>query len=449
MTLSASPAEAPTAIRWRIIALLMVGSFLSWFNRVSMSVAGTEKIIGQYGIDETQMGMVYSALLLAYALAMTPGGFLIDRIGARAALVLMSVGTGLFVVLTGAVGWLFATAASVWLALMIVRPLVGIFAAPVYPASGRIISHWLPLPRRAWANALVNAAASLGSAGTFFGFGLLMDWFDWPMAFALTGLATVLVGLVWMLYARDRPEQHPAVNAAEREIIAGTDSDRSLDPLRSEKATTRRSGGMGLLNNRSLLLLTVSYGSVSYFEYLFYFWSQYYFESVLHLPKAQSRFYATILNLAMAAGIVLGGLLSERMLRVWGYRWGRAVVPLCGMVFSAALLPIGIAAREPAAIVFFFSLAVAFVGACEGPCWATAIELGGRRGGASGGIFNTGGNIGGLIAPTLTPWVSRHFGWGWGIALGSIACLLGAGLWLGIDAGERVGEEKMRESVNS
>ncbi len=438
--------DAPTAVRWRIVALLMGGSFLSWFNRVSMSVAGAEQLIPRYGIDPTDMGLVYSALLLAYAVCMTPGGFLIDGKGARAALTLMGVGSGLFVIATGAIGWLFVPA-SFWLALVVGRACVGACMAPIYPASGRIIAHWLPLPQRSWANGLVNGAAPVGTACTFFGFGILMDLYGWPAAFVLTGILTVLMGVAWMLYSRDYPRQHPGVNPAELRIIADNENpsggrqppERKLRGL-TPPAQNARESWLNLLRNRSLVLLTISYAAVGYFEYLFNFWSVYYFESVLHLGKDRSRLNSTILNLAMAVGMALGGLLSDRLLRVWGYRWGRAAVPIGGMLLSAILLLAGIRASEPNVIVFCFALALAAVGACEGPCWATAIELGGRRGGTAAGIFNTGGNLGGLIAPTLTPWVSHRFGWGWGIALGSIACLLGVGLWLAVDPAERLPE---------
>jgi ACS family glucarate transporter-like MFS transporter len=433
--------EQASGVRWRIVGLLMAGSFLSWFNRVSMSVAGTERIMDQYGISPTQMGLVYSALLLAYAACMTPGGFLIDARGAWATLALMGIGSGLFVIATGISGWVFATAVGIWLALVVIRAVAGIFMAPIYPASGRIIRHWLPLPQRAWANGMVNGAAPAGIACTFLGFGALIDWFDWPTAFIITGIATVLLGVVWILYARDDPHRHPGVNAAELRVIERGSTLLPVPTAGKEQASpSLRVGARLLLQNRSLMLLTLSYAAIGYFEYLFYFWTQFYFDDALKMGKETSRLYSTILNLAMAAGMGVGGLLSDRLMHMWGYRWGRAAVPIGGMTGSAVLLLVGISVSDPVVIVVCFALALAAIGACEGPCWATAIELGGRRGGAAAGIFNTGGNLGGLLAPTLTPWISGRFGWGWGIALGSIACLLGVGLWLGVDPSERVPE---------
>src|SRR5260370_3045329 len=96
--------EKPTRVRWHILALLMALCFLSHFNRVSISVAGNDRIMEQYTISPTKMGAVYSAFLLVYSIGMIPGGFFIDRCGARRALITMGLGTALFGALTGGDG---------------------------------------------------------------------------------------------------------------------------------------------------------------------------------------------------------------------------------------------------------------------------------------------------------------------------------------------------------
>jgi MFS family permease len=459
------PADLPAANafgaapgRWGVVGLLMAYSFMSWFNRVSMSVAGTERIMGQYGISPTAMGVVYSALLLAYAVCMTPGGWLIDRRGAWLSLVVMGLGSAFFVGLTGAAGLLFLAAGPLWYALLVVRGLAGACMAPIYPASARIVAHWLPLSQRALGNGLVNGAALVGIASTFVGFGALIDHVDWPGAFLITGALTALLGVVWLACASDYPEQRrppvlvPAVEEKRppppEERLRRGDDFLEAPPAPSAAAAAQfpqlsaappapAGGWLSLLRNRSLVLLTVSYAAVGYFEYLFFFWTQYYFHDVLHLSKDDSRLYATLLNLAMAAGMMLGGLVSDRLVRAWGLRAGRAAVPVGGLLVSAAFLGVGIAVTQPWAIVACFGVAMACAGACEGPCWATAVELGGRHGGTAAGVFNTGGNLGGLLAPVVTPWVSARLGWPWGIALGAVACLVAVLFWLGIDPSER------------
>src|SRR5262249_39804241 len=177
-----------------------------------------------------------------------------------------------------------------------------------------------------------------------------------------------------------------------------------------------------LLRNRSLLLLTLSYSAVGYFEYLFYFWMHYYFDEVLKVGSDRSRYYSSILYLSMAAGMFLGGGLSDWLQRLYGYRFGRAAVPVGGMLASAILLGLGISIKEPAWIVTYFALAMAAIGASEGPFWATAIDLGGKQGGTSAGLFNTGGKAGGVPAPPRAPPGKGTVRWAPGVRPGGVVC---------------------------
>jgi MFS family permease len=180
---------------------------------------------------------------------------------------------------------------------------------------------------------------------------------------------------------------------------------------------------------------------------LFFFWMHYYFEDVLHLGASRSRRYATILTLAMAAGMVLGGWIADRLRAMTGGRRHYATVPVSGMCLGAVLLVLGILVQDVFWIVTLLALALAAVGASEAPIWTLATELGGRRGGTAAAICNTGGNAGGLIAPIVTPWASGWIsrqaglaettGWQLGISLGSAVAIGGAVLWFWItpDAG--------------
>ena len=200
----------PSRVRWSILALLMAYAFMCHFNRVSISVAGTERIIGE-SVSATQMGTVYSAYLLAYTLVMVPAGWLIDRRGPRFALAAMGFGSAVLVALTGCAAWM----PNLLLSLLIVRALVGVLTAPIHPAAAQTVGYWFHYSSRPLANGLVTAAAVLGVASTYLVFGWLIDLCDWPKAFLISGAATGVVALCWAVYARDRPGDHRAVNAAE------------------------------------------------------------------------------------------------------------------------------------------------------------------------------------------------------------------------------------------
>ena len=179
-------------MRWRILALLLAFSFMSWFNRVSMPVAYDERIRAALGISEEVIGSVYSALLFAYMLCMTPGGWFVDRVGSRRTLTIMGLGSALFVAATRVVGLAALSATGTVAALLAVRTALGVFTAPIYPGSGHAIARWFPLRQRAAANGAVMGAALIGIAASYFAFGSLLDLFDWPAAFLVTGAVTGL-----------------------------------------------------------------------------------------------------------------------------------------------------------------------------------------------------------------------------------------------------------------
>jgi YNFM family putative membrane transporter len=108
-------------------------------------------------------------------------------------------------------------------------------------------------------------------------------------------------------------------------------------------------------------------------------------------------------------------------------------VPVGGLLAGAVLVLLAIQTTEAAWVVTMCALAMAVVGATEGPYWATSLEVGGKQGATSAGIMNTGGNAGGMLAPLLTPVISSYLDWKWGIGMASIVCLIGVGFWLCID----------------
>jgi MFS family permease len=437
--MSSTGQTAPTRVRWRILALLMGICFLSHLNRLAMSIAGTERIMPEFKITPERMGSVYTAYLACYTLGMILGGWFIDRLGPRLMLLAMGIGSALFGALTGALGYGLIGASNLVAGLVVVRGLMGLTTTPLHPACAQAVSNWFPSKQISSANGLVTFAAVLGMASTWPLFGGLMDRLDWPGAFLVAAGALAGLIVVWGIVGRDSVEQYPAANDAERHLVRGT----TVAPAPAASSADRNDPP---LLSRSLLLLALSYSAVGYFQYLFFYWSEYYFKDVMHLSTAQSRTNTTLLILALGVGMAAGGWLADRVQRRYPGRLGWALVPGIAMSLSAAFLFVGVEAREPLWIVTFFGLAMFALGASESSFWQAAVELGGRRGGTAAAIINTGGNGVGLLAPQLTPLISAAVGWKWGIAIGGIVGLLGALCWCGIDPTRRISENKASQA---
>ena len=160
------------------------------------------------------------------------------------------------------------------------------------------------------ANGLVTAAACVGIAATYTVLGAIIDRFDWPIAFLISGGMTLVVALVWTVGTRN------ASNAAE-----------SPAEIRSRFALAAL---WPVLRRRGVICVALSYTAYGYFQYLFFYWIQYYFETMRHVDRSESRGYSTLITLAMGIGMLGGGWLADRIPRSLSPRGGGVWCPYWG-----------------------------------------------------------------------------------------------------------------------
>jgi ACS family glucarate transporter-like MFS transporter len=404
---------------------MVMFSVMSYFDRTIMGIAGPG-IMREFGLTETQMGNIYSAFLLAYALLMIPGGQLSDRYGPRIILSVTGLGAALFTGLTAlggrpGLGTYLGVAPAFWA----IRFGMGAFTAPLYPACGRMNANWFPLSKRARVWGLIAGGAGVGGAFSPVLFSRSIQRYGWRNSFWITALVTGVLAVLWFCYARDHPaEPLPARGAGARDA-----SNRHQSAARQNKATPWRR----LLTNRNLLLLTVGYGMVSYFEYVFFYWIYYYCGSIRHWPARQTAFYTATIFIAWTIMSPLGGWVSDALVERYGRRAGRRLVPIVGLTGGALFLCAGTMIASPVVAGVLLSLAMGFASSSDGPFWASAIELGGSEVGAAGGILNTGSNLGGAIGPVLTPFIASFAGWSSALYFACLAAMLSVVTWLLVD----------------
>ena len=423
------PGETDSTSPRAILVLLMALAALCHFNRVSISVAGSERLMTEFSLSEEQLGWIYSSYLVVYTLLMLPGGWLLDRFGPRTMMGVMGAGSALFVGLTAVAG-LPIVPISALATLMLVRGALGAASVPMHPGAANTVANWFAPASRASANGLVTAAALVGIALSYPLFGALIDSVGWRAGMLISSAVTGVVALAWSIIARDRSAAVTTTTATtERDSLAA----KAALPSHVTMPVAPRVAELQLT---SLLLLTISYAAVGYFQYLFFYWSQYYFDHVLKVGTQKGRLAAMLLSLAMAAGMLGGGWLAARLQSRWHPWRGLTLVPMIGMAAGAALTVVGVLVDWPAVTIASFALAMAAVGMAEGPFWTAVVEVAGNRRGMAAAFFNTGGNIGGLLAPYATPVISAWLGWQSGIALASLFCLIGAALWLWVRPAE-------------
>src|SRR5262249_18341578 len=103
--------------------------------------------------------------------------------------------------------------------LLLVRFLFGCGEAGAYPNMARVVGNWFPYHERAVAQGSIWMSAPLGGALSFLGLGPLAAARGWRRAFWVLGAVGVCWALFFSRWFRNRPEDKPDCNDAERALI--------------------------------------------------------------------------------------------------------------------------------------------------------------------------------------------------------------------------------------
>jgi len=417
-----------THVRWMILALIFMASFVAYVLRTNMSIAG-ESIMAYLGLSKIQLGMVLSAFAWGYAIFQFPGGIFGDIVGSRRALTIIAVLWGILTLATGLVpGTTLVSTTLILTTLIGLRFLMGVVQAPLFPVTcGGTIGNWFPVSGWAFPNGLTSTGVTLGAAATAPLIAWLMETMGWRASFILTAPLAFLIAGVWWWYARDDPADHPRVSKKELDLI-------NANRPSPEHAIESRTAWKRVFKNRDILLLTASYFCMNYVFYIFFNWFFIYLVDVRKFKILEGGYFAAAPWMVGAVAASVGGLWCDRLCKRIGSRWGCRIPGMVGLSLVAGLLLLGATTKNPYLAVVFLSLSFGCTQLTEGAYWTAAIFVSGKHASAATGVMNTGGNVVGGIGALLVPITAEAFGWVAALATGSVFALTGVGLWLFVRA---------------
>jgi ACS family glucarate transporter-like MFS transporter len=404
----------PTAVRQRVLGFTLVLTAIAYLDRVCISMAAPA-MKADLGISDVQMGWVFSAFTLAYAVFEVPSGYLADRFGARLMLTRIVVWWSALTAITGA-AWSFGS-------LLVIRFLFGVGEAGAFPSMARTYARWLPARERGRAFGFTLMAGALGGAATQPLVVALLEWMHWRHTFYLFGAVGVLWAVAWFAWFRDDPHDHRGVDAAELALIGS-------DPPAPHRAVPWAI----LLRSPNLWALCAMYLFAIYGWYFYLTWLPTYLLRARGFDLKHVGWLAALPLLSIAAGVLIGGWVSDLLSRRWGARAGRRTPGVIGMPLAALAIVAGIATPTAEESALYFAAAAGLAALGVSPAWAVCLEIGGRHAGVVSGAMNTFGNLGGALSPVVIGFGLERWG-GWTASLGSIAVcyVLAALCWLLID----------------
>jgi len=408
MTDTAIKAARRGNVRYLILALIFFITVINYADRSVISIAGPS-LSDDLGLSPVAMGYIFSAFGWSYVIGQLPGGWILDKFGSKWVYAVSITLWSAFTVFQGAVGF-FTGAAAVSL-LFALRFLVGLAEAPSFPANARIVSTWFPTAERGFASAAFNS-------GQYFStviFAPFMAWivhdFGWTHVFWVMGAIGIGAALVWVSFIQP-PRRHPWVKQPELDHqIAGG----ALVDLEDRQASAGKAGPSWgaikqLLSNRMLLGIYIAQYCITVLTYFFLTWFPVYLVKERGLTILQAGFAATLPALCGFFGGLLGGVISDAILRRTGSLTLARKIPIVGgMLLSTVIIACNYV-DAPAMVIGLMT--VAFFGKGIGSLgWAVVADTSPVEiPGLNAGLFNTFGNVAGITTPIAIGYIVQASG---------------------------------------
>ena len=440
--------ERPSRVRYGVLGFAGSLAMITYLDRVCFGTVAPF-IQTEFGLSDTQKGMLFGAFALAYAAFEVPTGWLGDVFGPRKTLIRIVLWWSVFTALTGLIFPIPDWATFAFLAMLSVRFLFGMGEAGCFPNISRAFHNWFPFSERGFAQGavwmagrfaggitpLIVLALLLNNPGqdphavppfvtstvgmlapcpdlgpviavsSFYPERVNLPSTHWRHAFWIFGS----IGLIWCIlfwwWFRDRPEQKAGVNQAEIELIRAGET--------PEAAHSGVPWGR-LLTNGNLWILCMMYFCAAYGWYFNITYLPGYLKNTFGLTAGEKwsgefwefSFLAGAPLLFGSVACLFGGILTDFFIRQTGNRkWGRRFFGVFGHFTCASCYFASIFADS----AWLFVLAIAMAAFCNdltmGAAWASCLDIGKRYSGIVSGCMNTVGILGGFAAGILTGWI--------------------------------------------
>ena len=422
--------------RWLVIFWVFIVAALSYLDRANISVAATP-IREAFGISTVQLGAVFSAFAVGYAFTQPIAGRIADRFGPRKVILIGALWWSVFTAGTALAPTGYAWSLSF---LIVMRLILGVGEAVIFPASNRLVAAWVPSNERGLANGLIFAGVGFGAgvAPPLITHIILLS--DWRWAFYVSAAIGVVVAVAWYLSVRDTPAEQPGIKAEEAAYIAA-----GLPPKTSERPIK---WGV-ILRDPQVALLTLSYFTFGYVAFIFFSWFFTYLSVVRGLDLKSSALYAVLPFIAMSIGSWLGGVLADRLVKRFGKRVGRCGVGGVSLLFASIFVAAATQVADPRLAALVLAGGAGALYASISSYWSLSADLGGASAGSISGVMNMANQIGSVITASLTAIIAERFGWTASFLVAAGVCLVGAVLWIFVDPHHQIKVEGLEEGPGS
>lgn len=383
-------------MRWYLMLLAFVGILICYMDRSALAYA-IEPIKSTFNLNNEQFGILSSVFGFGYLLMMFIGGVLVDKFGARG---IWSIFAFIWSVATLLIGF-----SSGFTMLIILRLILGSAEAPSFPSLTKSATNWLTIDERNKALAIGLVAVPLSSV---IGAPLctnIIYLYGWTEMFIFLGILGIIWSILWHLLSKNKPQQSTLITQEE---LLYLEKSKLKDKT---KNTSKESGMLFILFNKTFLLNNFTYFSFGYLLFFGITWLPGYLTQVFALNIKQVGIFLTLPWILASIAILCCGWLSDMIfLKTQSLRKSRSLIIGVSMVVSALLFLPVIFIHNLTLDIIFMSLAIA-CGLFPNSCfYSLNADLAPDKVATSQAVMGLFLALAGILAPLLTGYFSNLTG---------------------------------------
>ncbi|WP_433693136.1 MFS transporter [Herbaspirillum seropedicae] len=414
--------QKPTRYRWVVMGLIFLIWAIACADRANFGIA-LPYMKKEYGITNTEAGLIVSLFSFAYGLVQIPVGLMYKRLSEKTTGILFSV----FMLLTSLFTGLMGTTSSVLL-LQLYRVGLGLSEGPLGIGCTNVINRWFPPEEKGTATGLWIAASKLGPLIVPTVCIIVIQLWGWREIFYVFAVPGIFLAILWFFLVTNSPSENRFCNEAERryitqDVAAGpataTASSRAhvgaqvtpmpwLDGINRTRRVPRLETLRQVFTSWNVIGVAIGYGCMIGISNIFMSWIPTYLVTVKGFASVKMGFLASAPFIGAVAGNMLGGVISDRLLG--GRRKPMMLLGALGTALMTLLL-----VEAPDSVLYLgamlmlsgLMLGIGFAGYSAYPMGlATKATYP-----AAFGIVNSLGQIGGACAPLAVGMLLDRYDW--------------------------------------
>lgn len=392
-----TPLAKRSNVRWVVAILMWAAIAINYIDRTVLSAAAPY-ITKEFGLNAAQMGVILSGFFWSYALLQVPSGWVADKIGQKKTLGFAVAWWSLSTAVTGL--------ATGFKSILGFRIALGVGEAAAYPSNAGISSKWFPDKERATVAGIFDSGSKFGGAIAMPLIVWLIAMFQWKMTFVIIGMLGIFWSIIWMVYFKERPEDHKGVNEAELKYIReGQSKKEGVDREQPMK-------WYQLLKYRNIWAMCIGFFMINYNSYFFITWLPTYLVKERGMSLIEMGIVASLPLLCAMVVEVIAGWLSDRIYSkgLLSLTATRKLFLIIGLLMASC---IGFAAFAHSAVLAVVLLCIAKSGTtvAASQVWALPSDVSPKNmTSIVAGMQNTVSNMGGVVGPIITGFFVSAYG---------------------------------------